>query len=252
MRQLKQWNYLEFFYLLKSFCQNEWIKNILLWFQVRWIQISFHLVYKNYWQPSNQIYSIYVNNRPAIIDDIQCQPTVPVQIICKLVPMTLQIFELIHPNTVPFGIHTLKIGKFISVAMKILNYWENAQEKASIWKMLFNCELIFLRKMLLRKIIILKCSISNRMFLKLKINYTIGNDCVYFREVSTNQSSASTVVSGGSSSTSQHQHQIMPATSPLSQFTTNGEVQKLRTTTPPHNLSNSQTQQRGKFFLFFT
>lgn len=66
-----------------------------------------------------------------------------------------------------------------------------------------------------------------------------------FREVSTNHSSASTVVSGCSSAT-QHQNHHMPASSPLSQFTPNGEVQKLKTTTPPHNLSNPQTQQRGK------
>lgn len=77
--------------------------------------------------------------------------------------------------------------------------------------------------------------------------YRIDDDRTYFREISTNQSSASTVVSGGSS-VSQHQHQIMPSTSPLSQFATNGEVQKLRTTTSPHNLSNSQTQQRGMPF----
>ena len=77
---------------------------------------------------------------------------------------------------------------------------------------------------------------------KFKYSIAVIDDHAYFREVSTNQSSASTVVSGGSSAS---QHQIMPATSPLSQFATNGEVQKLRTTTPPHNLSNPQTQQRG-------
>lgn len=64
--------------------------------------------------------------------------------------------------------------------------------------------------------------------------------------MSTNHTSTSTVVLS-SSSVSQHQHQNMPATSPLSQFTPNGEVQKLRTTTPPQNLSNLQSQQRGNF-----
>lgn len=73
--------------------------------------------------------------------------------------------------------------------------------------------------------------------------------CPFCREVTNSQSSVSMVVSGSSSGSShQHQHPIMPSTSPLSQYTPNGEVQKIRTTTPPHNLSNPQTQQRGEFF----
>lgn len=79
----------------------------------------------------------------------------------------------------------------------------------------------------------------------------VWNVVVKFREVTPNQSSVvSTVVSGSSgSSQQQHQHQILSSASPLSQFITNGEVQNLRTTTPPHNLSNPQTQQRGQFSI---
>lgn len=70
------------------------------------------------------------------------------------------------------------------------------------------------------------------------------------REPTPNQSTSVSTVASGSSGQSQqqHQHQILSSVSPLSQYITNGEVQNLRTTTPPHNLSNPQTQQRGQLF----
>lgn len=220
-------------------------------------------MYKNCWPPFNRIFSIYVNNKRVITDVIQCQPTVPVQIICKLVPMTPPIFVLIHRNIVRFGIHILKIGKSIANT----NSWENSDKfiwkvKADMnWSLKVDFQL-FGNRDWFRAIKLAICSftwkavgsIKSKAFMiyyKIKCSINVDDGCEYSRDVSTNQSSASTVVSGGSSA-SQHQHQIMPATSPLSQFTTNGEVQKLRTTTPPHNLSNQQTQQRGKSFQPFT
>lgn len=172
------------------------------------MQTSFHLAFKNYWPPFSQISLTCVNHPAAIIGVIHCQQTVQVQIICKVVPTKAAIFALIRQNIVQFGIHISKIGK-LSPKKPINPHWLFQTFVTHNFRRLF---------------------------------YFWGSG--HFREVSNNQSSVSTVVSG-SSSGSQNQHPIIPATSPLSQYTTNGDVQKLRTTTPPHNLSNSQNQQRG-------
>lgn len=59
------------------------------------------------------------------------------------------------------------------------------------------------------------------------------------------QPTLSTASAGSSSS--QHQNQTMASSSPLSQYTQNGE----RQTTPPHHLSStSQSQLQGNYFEF--
>lgn len=174
------------------------------------MQTFFQPVYKNYWLKYNHIFLIYANRQAHIIDSIRFPQIVQVQTIYKLVPTIVILCEHIHQNIVRFEIRILKIGK----------YFRNVR---------FECFLFFLY-----------------VFIALR---TFRNcSCLYFRELSNNQSSASTVVSGSANasiSSHQHQHAIIPSTSPLSQYTSNGDVQIL-TTTPPRNLSNPQIQQQGE------